>query len=175
MSPHQIIAVAVRLFAIWLFALVAINGTYYFQLTRQQGESDSVLVFMVGAILVILMAIGLWRFPLTIAKKLLSSNTQNPASEEQPDLWLAMGCALMGLWMLSSSIPSFVYDLTLARSDYAAGFSDTMNVRLGLYLPKTMIGLWLIFGGKGFRKLFWWVRNAGRRHPQPRTPNESPD
>ena len=118
MSPHQITAVAVRLLAIWLFALIAMNVPYYFLNTPLQGESDSILVFVVGAALVALLALALWKFPLIVSRKLLSSNTQEPETQQQPDMWLAMGCALMGLWMLASTIPAFVQSLVLARSDF---------------------------------------------------------
>ena len=30
-------------------------------------------------------------------------------------------------------------------------------------LLELAIAIWLIFGGKGFRKLFWWAQNAGFR------------
>lgn len=52
MTPHQIIAVAARLFAIWLFALIVMNIPYYFLNTQLQGESDSVIAFVLGAAVV---------------------------------------------------------------------------------------------------------------------------
>ena len=175
MSPHQITAVAVRLVAIWLFALIAMNVPYYFLNTPLQGESDSIVVFMVGAALVVLLALALWKFPLTVARKLLASNAQEPETHHGPDLWLAMGCALMGLWMLASTIPAFTQSLVLARSDFGTGYADSFPIWLGLYLPKTIIGLWLVFGAKGFRKLFWWARNAGYRKPPQRDTGASSD
>jgi hypothetical protein len=165
MSPHQIVAVATRLFAIWLFVLIAMNTHSYFLSTPLHGESDSGLVFIVGGALVVLLAFGLWKFPLTIAGKLLSSNVQEPVAQEQPDMWLAMGCALMGLWMIASTIPPFIQNLILFKSEVGDGYSENLSIWLVVYLPKTIIGFWLIFGGKGFRKIFWWARNAGRISP----------
>ncbi len=175
MSPHQIVAVATRLFAIWLFVLIAMNVPYYFLSTPLQGESDSVSVFIVGGALVVLLAFGLWKFPLTIAGKLLSSNVQEPVEREQPDMWLAMGCSLMGLWMIASIFPPFIQDLVIVRSEFGDVYSENLSIWLGLYLPKAIIGSWLIFGGKGFRKIFWWARNAGRATPPPRGTDGSSD
>ena len=175
MSPHQIVAVATRLFAIWLFVLIAMNVPYYFLSTPLQGESDSVLVFIVGGALIVLLAFGLWKFPLTIAGKLLSSNVQEPVEREQPDMWLAMGCALMGLWMIASIFPPFIQDLVIVRSEFGDVYSENLGIWLGLYLPKAIIGSWLIFGGRGFRKIFWWARNAGRATPPPRGTDGSSD
>ena len=166
MSPHQIIAVAVRLLAIWLFALIAMNVPYYFLNTPLQGESDSIAAFIVGAVLIVFVALMLWKFPLTVARKLISTESQASDTERQPDMWLAMGCALMGLWMIVSVIPAFIQSLVVARSEFGGGYSDHLSIWLGLYLPKTLIGLWLVFGAKGFRKLFWWARSAGYARPQ---------
>lgn len=133
MTPHQIIAVAARLFAIWLFALIVMNIPYYFLNTQLQGESDSVIAFVLGAAVVFFLTFVLWKFPLTVAGKLLSSNTQESESRLQPDLWLAMGCALMGLWMLASTIPAFVQSLDFSWSDLGGGYSDSFSIWLGLF------------------------------------------
>ena len=162
MSPHQIIAVAVRLFAIWLVAIVLMNVPYYFLNNSLENETDSVFLFVTGGAVLVLIAAVLWRFPLTVSQKLLSSPEAEPARPGEPDLWLAMGCALLGLWMLSSTVPSFFFDLVLGGSEYGPGYREAVDIWIGLYLPKTVIGLWLIFGAKGFRKLFWWARHAGR-------------
>ncbi len=175
MSPHQITAVAVRLLAIWLFVLIAMNVPYYFLNTPLQGEYDSIIAFIVGSALVVLLSIALWKFPLAVASKLLSSEVKEPEQQGDPDLWLAMGCALMGLWMIASTIPWFIQSLFLAQSEFGRSYSDSLPIWLGLYLPKTVIGLWLIFGARGFRKLFWWVRTAGYAKAQQRDVDSSSD
>jgi len=99
MSPHQIIAVAVRL---------------------SQGEADSILVFVVGAAIVALFALALWKFPLTVVRKLLSSIPQKPEPQQRPDSWLAMGSALIGLWLLSSTVPSLIQTVVLHFGGFKA-------------------------------------------------------
>lgn len=176
MSPHQIIAVAVRLFAIWLCALVAMNLPYYFLNTPLRGEADSIFVFLGGSAIFVIVAIGLWRFPLMVANKLLSTNVQKSESSAKPDMWLAMGCSLIGLWLLATTIPALVQDLIWAVPEFAGGHPvETLNIWFGLYLPKIIIGVWLILGGKGFRRLFWWARNAGRDTAPQETKKSSTD
>jgi hypothetical protein len=73
-----------------------------------------------------------------------------------------MGCALIGLLMLTSSVPDVV------RNVYAINWlgsegGDTSEVKqyLAYQIVQVAIGLWLVFGAKGFRRLFWWARTAG--------------
>ena len=172
MSPHQIVAVAVRLIAIWLVALVAIDIPYYFLATPAPGEDISISVYLGEGALFVLVAIGLWRFPLTVASRLLSSDVEKSESPAKPDMWLAMGCSLMGLWLLVTMIPSLVHDLVWLIPPLAGDYSDeALRVLFGLHLPKVIIGVWLVLGAKGFRRLFWWARYAGRNT----TPQENPE
>lgn len=157
MSPHQIIAVAVRLFAVWLAVTTVVSApTFYMQLLEVEVSSTSsfaAAVFM--AVLVLGIVYILWRFPLTIAGKLLTPSAQEPVKSGSPDLWLAMGCSIVGLWLFTSYLPTLVQMLLL-------GGIGEWSVSVWLpTLTGLALGLWLIFGGSGFRKLFWWARNAG--------------
>jgi hypothetical protein len=72
-----------------------------------------------------------------------------------------MGCALLGLWMLTSALPSLVL-VTYALLYIDATSDDTSLKRSVLYyVVEIAIALWLIFGAKGFRKMFWWAQHAG--------------
>ena len=123
------------------------------------------LALVLSGAAVALLALGLWRFPLTVARKLLSPRAEPPSDGAEPDTWLAMGCALMGLWLLTKAISSVARDLLFFTSGFEGGYYDDAKLWIGIYLPETIIGLWLIFGAKGFRRLFWWARNAGRPAP----------
>jgi len=165
MSPHQIIAVAVRLFAVWLAVrLVIATPVYYAQVSAQTGTNSSLLVYVVIALPIALLFL-LWRFPLTIAGKLLTSTKHEPENSASPDLWLAMGCALIGLWLLASILPWLTQDLMLYRDGFISSGPE-LRIKLAKYLAEVAISLWLIFGARGFRKLFWWAQNAGHSQPE---------
>jgi hypothetical protein len=90
-----------------------------------------------------------------------------PASPS-PDLWLAMGCALIGLWVLTSAVPALVRDAVIVYS--ARGLAeDTTPVQhwMLFYCLQIAIALWLIFGAKGFRGIFWRARYAGLQQTTP--------
>jgi len=164
MSPHQAVAVAVRVLAVWLAIYVVRTIPAFF--VEGRGDASGLLAAAIVALLSFVLALLLWFFPLTIARKLLSSPASDPAPTSSPDLWLAMGCALIGLWLLASSVPALVRDALVL---YYAGshYDDTTAVRHWIVynLLQIVIALWLVFGAKGFRQAFWWARNAGLHGP----------
>ena len=117
MSPHQAVAVAVRIFAAWL-GITVLRDLASFAFLRQSdipGYGFAVIVVALAALLVA----ALWFFPGTIAGKLLSPDNARPEAAASPDLWLAIGCALLGLWMLTSALPTLIFDTyALLRFNY---------------------------------------------------------
>jgi len=160
-TPHQIIAVAARLFAIWLviYFLPGVLG-FYAQWVKYSATSKllpGIVVTVVTAGIVII----LWRFPQTIARSLIGASRAEPAGPISADTWLAMGCAVIGVWLLASCLPSLVRDLLILQS---AGTGDeTSQVKQYLFYDgvRIVIALWLLFGAGGLRKVFWWAQNAG--------------
>jgi hypothetical protein len=159
MSPHQAVAVAVRVFSVWL-------GIYVFRTVAsfafvRQSDVPGFGVAVAFVALTVLLVAALWFFPRSIAGKLLSPDNAKPEPSASPDLWLAMGCALLGLWMLTSALPSLIFD-TYALV-YVDPTSNDANLKRSVlyYVVEVAIALWLVFGAKGFRKLFWWARHAG--------------
>jgi hypothetical protein len=165
MSPHQTIAVAVRLFAVWLVIYVARDMLALYLEGNKQHDPHSFWIATFVSVLGAAFCLILWLFPRSVARTLLSNNSRDTPSTSSPDLWLGMGCALIGLWLLTSAVPALIRNswiLLLYRSD-----ADTSSLRLSYlyYVPEVLIAIWLILGAKGFRKVFWSVRNAGREEP----------
>jgi hypothetical protein len=161
MSPHQTIAVAVRLFSVWLATYTVRDiVTFYLADTSRNYPSAlpiSIAVFLFTAVLVLL----LWFFPQTVARKLLASPDREPAAPTPPEMWLAVGCTLIGLWVLTSAVPALIRRLLILHfAD--AGYQDTTSVWLLYYSAEIAIALWLIFGTKGIKKLFLWAQTAGQ-------------
>jgi hypothetical protein len=162
MSPHQTIAVAVRLFAVWLaaYALQTASATF---LDARVATKGLVVAGIIG-ILTLLVALLLWFFPLTTAKKLLPGPAANFAPGETPDTWLAMGCALIGLWLLASAIPHVVRDALYLYSSNSS-YDDSVEFKhwLAYRFVEIVVAVWLIVGTRGFVKVFWWARSAGTK------------
>ena len=171
MSPQQIVAVGARLLAAWLVVHLPgqINQFYFFISTGVDANSASLLVFTGCALVVeILLILSLWFFPLIIAQKLLGASSVEPPAPASPDLWLGMGCALIGLWVLTTSVPALLlnlYALIGVTDRYAEVNSLRHDLRHSVLYnaAEVAIALWLILGARGFRELYWWAQNAGIR------------
>jgi hypothetical protein len=173
MSPQQIVAVGARLLAVWLFAHLPgqVYQFYAFVVAGVDTASASLRVFTACALIFeVLLVLALWFFPLTIARKFLRSSSAELPAPSSPDAWLGMGCALIGLWLLTTSLPALVlnvYVLVGADNNYAETTSLRHDVSHNVFYnsAEVAIGLWLILGARGFRELFWWARNAGVSKP----------
>jgi len=162
MSPYQIIAVMVRLFAVWL--AIHLPGqlyAFYFEGTKiDQPYTGLITVGILLAALVIIL--GLWFFPMSIARKLLSAPALEEASPTTPDTWLSMGCALIGLYLLTEYLPSLIRDsLFLLSSETLAGDFSALRNSIIYLACMVVIAVWLILGARGFTKVFRWARYAG--------------
>src|SRR5690242_4431258 len=107
MSPHQIIAVAARLLAVWMAVQLPRQLWSLFSVAGFSGaEGMATKVMWVVVVLVnVVVAILLWFFPHTIARRLLITSATEPPRPSSSDTWLRMGCALIGLWIVASSFP----------------------------------------------------------------------
>jgi multisubunit Na+/H+ antiporter MnhB subunit len=164
MSPHQIIAVAVRLFAVWFAIHIPGNLYAFYGEGTKFGGSHTVLFTFIAAAVALGIVAALWTFPMMIASKLLTTKADPSIPEASPDTWLALGCALIGLWILTDSLPGLIRD-SLVYIYYSS--QPTYGQLQGLLpsilylLAEVIIGLWLILGAKGFRRVFRWARYAG--------------
>jgi hypothetical protein len=113
------------------------------------------------SIAMLLVAVTLWYFPLTVARKIVPG----PASADYPVLsveqFQRVGATLLGLWLLTGTLPNIGYyavaifanDAHIERSAYAS------ILRLSIELA---IGLWLLFGARGIARLVQFARDMGR-------------
>jgi hypothetical protein len=167
-SPHQAVAVAVRIFAVWLATYLTRTSPFFAVSFNGHDSSDIVLATAVITAVGFGVAAALWFFPLAIARKLLPPAAAAPAPAQPPEVWLSMGCALIGLWMLASSIS------TLARNAFALYYVDRSygteiptEIKHGMVYSvlNVAIGVWLILGARGFSKVLRWAQNVGLHRP----------
>ena len=169
MTPHQTIAVAVRLFAIWLLvSLITGLITFGTQFSWHDYPHKTLATALIAAV-TLLIVLALWFFPRTVARRLLTVSASQPQEAAAPiaaDTWLAIGCALLGLWVLASALPGLVREGVILYSS-SDTITDTAEVRHWLLadLARLAVAVWLMFGAKGFRTLFWWARYAGIGEP----------
>jgi hypothetical protein len=164
MSPHQAIAVAARLFAVWL--LIHLPGQAYAFFADQSRLSDPRLRLITLSVVVVelVVILAFWMFPDTIARTLLRSSSAEPPAPSSADAWLSLGCALMGLWLLATSLPALVVDV-FAWSSMQLEERSFLWRSVFYDFSQVAIGVWLTLGARGFRRLVWWARNPGVAAP----------
>ena len=161
MSPHQIVAILVRLFAIW----IGVNALRFIAVFYLEGVKQGVpyiLPVILAAVISVTIVLVLWHFPQTIAKGLLKSSDAEVMPPASQDIWLAMGAGLIGLALLASALPGLISDLIIELSSDRDIRSSTVRTWFLYYGTQSLIAVWLIFGARGFRKIFWWARSTGR-------------
>src|SRR5207248_4142271 len=91
MSPHQTLAVAVRLFAIWLAIYVVRMAPWVYRETLKADDivASTIVIFLVAAALLFIFL--LWFFPRSIARGLLDAKNLSSAEPPSADLWFALG------------------------------------------------------------------------------------
>ena len=162
MTPHQTLAVAVRLFAIWLAIYLVRTGPAFYRETARLGDSIAGIAIIVFAILTVLFILFLWFFPRTVARNLLDDGGLKADEPKSPDTWFAVGCALIGLWLIVPALASVIYNLSmiyLAQRDSAIDVTGSYYTWI-YHAVEIAFGIWLLLGARGVRKLFWWARNV---------------
>jgi hypothetical protein len=96
MSPHQILAVAGRLFVVWLAIHLPGQVLEIFTADSKLGDVSTMRVVSASVLLIeVVVMFALWFFPQSIARRLLTSTASDAQSPSSADTWLRMGCALI--------------------------------------------------------------------------------
>ena len=165
MSPHQTLAVSIRLFSIWLFlyAISTMTGSYV--QAHKYSAPDSLIPLFFGVGVVILICGLLWFFPLFVARRIFpiapSPIVQTPAFES----WFSVGCSLIGVLVLAKAIPaliSYVLGNYFGQKFFPESFvvNPDWVLMVSFNVFQLAIGIWLFLGGKGLKKILNWARNA---------------
>jgi hypothetical protein len=160
-TPQQIVAVALRLFAIWM-GIQALEYVVWFLVEVSGSRSPGYVVYTAfTAVLTLVIFLVLWFSPRTIAGKLLPSQQEQLQPSATADTWLAIGCTLIGLWTLTRTIPKLFEDLLIVSSN--EGHDNALSFLLLYDAVQLGIAVWLVLGGKGVGKIFRWAQYAGIR------------
>lgn len=165
MSPHQIVAVAVRLFALWAIVYLVRAVPGYFVHLKRFDDPVTQAVILAGGIALVVLVLVLWFFSRTAAKILLPGDATPPTSPASAEVWFAIGCSLLGLWILTQAVPGllryFIVLIWSQRSGIAMG--NEWHEDAIYDVLQSLIGFWLLLGTKGLRRLVLWARVAGAR------------
>ena len=165
MTPHQALALSVRLFVVW-FALVTLRVAFVFFGNWRSFEGYDVLWVVIGGFVVTAgILFALWRFPNPIARGLLPDTNDVPAQTASYRKWFTLVAALIGLWFVASAIAPVLRNLSVMyifqpELTYPER-SRQLQVGIFYYLVEASVGLCLLFGANAVTRFVWWVRRAG--------------
>jgi hypothetical protein len=163
MTPYQTLAVAVRLFAIWLCLFATGNLFASYTNTHTYGGSLIQMQALIWGMCIVIGVCGLiWVFPLFIAKRILPPATLNDDRTPTFDNWFTVGCSLIGVWALLRVIPdliSYVSIIYMSSSHDLYMQNPNWAIRIYYNAFELIMGIWLFLGGKGLRKILDWARS----------------
>ncbi len=165
-SREDVVAICTRLFAIFL-ALVAVRSGVQ-AAVQNIGQIDRVIWLLAESALPLAVAILLWLFPLTVARKLLPvmRTDRTPISSEGTPL-IEIGCTLLGLWLLAAAISDAVYwsaylFLAFRLGDVHAISPESKGAIIATVV-ELAVALWLLLGYNGILGAIRRFRVAGVR------------
>ncbi len=119
--------------------------------------------------LLVLAAVGLWFFPLAVARKLLPKATLDQPIPLPVDQVQRAGFCLLGLWVLTESVPYLVYyAVAFAASpspNSLMSFEKDNYANVAHTIAEFVIGVWLLLGARGLLDVLRWARAAGSGEP----------
>lgn len=169
MTPRQSVAVGVRLFSVWL--LLDGLGTGYFAFVElgMNHSAGNVAFALVLSLLWVLAAVALWHFPQAVARKLVPDDAHGASSASgglPADLWFMTGCALIGVWVIVTSLPSLVQSIVNTWPGVNLTESHVY------FLVRIILGVGLILGGPRLRKIVRWTQYAGIQRTEESDPGQ---
>lgn len=100
MTATQFIGVFIRLFSIFLiFQILPLIG-YGLSIAEKDGSQMGLIIYFVGIPLLILAAVLLWKFPLTIANKLVPKTNDQDQIAFPFDQFVRFSIIVFALWIL---------------------------------------------------------------------------
>jgi hypothetical protein len=164
MTPQQVVAVLVRLFAVWL--AVQLPGyvvPLYHQLEPNSGTGKALIVCGVVA-LVWVGAMGfLWVFPKTVARLVLSQPAEGSATVAPPREWMEAGYVLIGVFVLTQAVPRVLQYMLATFYTEGGPVPASMVHWLIAHLVELGLGLWLVLGPASVGRLINRARYAGSK------------
>jgi len=166
MSREDIVAVAVRLFAVFIFfAVIQSIPALMYALSSEFRWQFAIPIITALFAWMIFCAV-LWFLPLPIARRLLPV-MKEPRSEQTIDasIALTLGLTLLGVWFLANAIIDSVYWLIIlsgVRQTYDTSFNWDHNAiaKVCTVAVKLVLALWLLIGTAGIKRAIYRLRRS---------------
>ena len=114
MKPQQFVGLSVRLFAIWLLVVAVQLIGVGVALDGQRASGRGFTPYVIALSLVVV-ALALWRFPLTVAHKLVAPTQVDDNSRMSGVEAATVACIALGFWVfLARAVPALIRLVSIA-------------------------------------------------------------
>ena len=164
MSREDIVAIAVRLFAVYLLVTSLRTLASVPAVLTGEVTAGTIVVTLVALACTLGIIVLLWRFPLTIAGKLLPvMKTPRPGVLSDGGLLFPLGIVLIGLWQLAAGLADVVYWATmlLVMRNRELPLDALRPEQWGSMVgtaAQVVVALALILGSNGLHRLLYRIR-----------------
>lgn len=149
MTPQQFVGFGVRLFAIWLLLGGVSSYGSYFAALRQPGVGEAAWTFLLVPTMYCIVAAALWLFPMSVAHWLVPKTRFENVLSAAPLELGRVGTAMLGLWLVATSLPwlgSFLTSVALLEVTSTSLFSTLgPDARFYLVEQTLRIGIGCVF------------------------------
>ena len=149
MTPQQIVALFVRLFAIWL-AVMTFQIWGVLVAIPMGVDTHGPMMWLIPVIPLVCAFLA-WKFPLSIANKLIKPDHDNTVLKLPARSAAAVGSAVLGMWAILNALPhvwGMAALLVTTMSDGMYPGASAMSI-LGTqemgFVVLAALGLWMVF------------------------------
>ncbi|MEM7358950.1 MAG: hypothetical protein AAF431_07630 [Pseudomonadota bacterium] len=168
MKPIHVAATVVRLFAISLFVYILGMLQFVVSFTQHEDPFAPILTSLIILFGVFVVALCLWNFPLSVAKKVTNilEEGDDQSSSMNADEFASICFFTLGLYLLYGLVGEFVY--------WVRFLNDPLVLELQQELPvdqianlwalgfRTVLVVFLLVGNQTLGKFARWLRRAGQ-------------
>ncbi len=172
MSREDIVAVAVRLFAIFMFFTIV----RAIPVAIESYSPETGLQWMIPHLSVLffwlIVSAFLWFMPLVVARRLLPV-MKEPRSEQNIDasIALSLGLTLLGVWFLANALIDGIYWMAVlarVKQTYDTSF-EWNHVQIASVFTtaaEIVLAFWLLMGTAGIKRALYRFRLGGFTPPK---------
>lgn len=167
MSREDYVAIAVRLFVAYIGIKTILAIPDEIRIVFIDDGMGWAWLYALVLIITFCTCLLFWRFPLTIARKLLPVMKEQ-RSEESIDasVGLSLGLTLLGVWFLAQGLLDSLYWLSLTfqfkslaeAQQVGHEWQPDQMASMTVTIFELIIGVWLIIGSSGIRRLIYRLR-----------------
>ena len=171
MNKNEFLALAIRLFGIFLLVAIIRDSSAFIFTMMNFGEGNNTWI-LVSSIIISIFVLGtliLIKFPLTIAGKIMpKSDSKEPIISFNKDELQYVGFTIIGMFLLVRALPdlfywaSFVFQVNVVTDPPITITAENKSNMISTAC-EIIIGITVLFGANGLQNIIYKIRTLGAK------------